>query len=1568
MGQLQNVSWRSAGYAALGTVLAAATVVAVVNSDGVRPTSLTSNSATRWLVDRVNGNVVLVDGLAGRVLAKITTGADLEDEVAVQGASGAFLVAQQQGSVRTISTAKLQLGTAQPVALLTEPGSKFGVGTSGLTVVSPATTEARVVAVDDVSRQIEVPPANDAMVAADGSMWMLAQTTATHVNVDQSSATVPLRSELNQRTTIGAKAVAFDAKNRTVRWLDGADVPIDSLPNASEAKLQEAGDAAPCVWLGADDELACVGATGIVRTLVIEGLHITTSDRLAVAGTTAVVVSDNNSVQRIDLSGDGRLANDPPPTVRDDAGRLTITASGDLIWLDDLTSEDAWVVQRFGIKAIHKDDEAPLLDAQGQVQESGAGDAGPLPGGGDPSGDEAEHPRDENNVQDPPVAVDDSVTARAGNVIIIPVTGNDYDPDGDAIAVSEGDTRAATHGTTDILNGTSIIYRPESGYSGSDSFRYTIVDEHGATASADVSVELFPPDSPNRPPIARPDRVKTRIGRPVTIDVLANDIDPERDTLTVSSFETADRAKITDTTGPTGLPALLYTPPADKPGIYRFSYQAADPQGGTSDKTVVIVEVSSADSENTPPIARPDAIRLSVGVLGKLDVKANDIDEDGDDLTISYDEQVRGVKVAVVSQQLNITLLPGAADSSVLHYSLMDDRDPSVKIEGKVLVLRVDDSAPNRPPVANADSERVVIGNTVKIPVTANDVDPDLDAIRLLSVDSPAEGVGTTTLEGNSVRFAPNLPDITEPTPVTFSYRISDGHGNEAIGNVTVTVLLEALPRAPFAGDDFADTVTNKPVNIDVLANDSDPSGGKPSLIANPICANGGDAVRTPDDRVTFTPPTGDTGTYKCKYTVANTQGLRAEASIIITVTEAPRGNSDPFFDPLQTNTKTVPVGGTLTLTADGVADDPDGDSLVFSSVTVAKPDHGKTNFVSTTSTIVYTAPTEGSADRTPTTDTLNVTISDGNDGNISGTITINVIDPSPLPSTPSPPLTHEILRPATVGEPLPIDVAAELREQNSGSTLTTTGAVLVSGPADPVQLVNGIVIITPTGPGTVVVNYTVSNGSASADNKITLTVTQPPPANPPVAVNDAMSIDSGGSNSIDLLANDLGISDPGDEPTVVLLNRPPADFGSVQLVNSILTFTAAPGAGGSATIRYSLSDGTGPTSSASITLVVLPCGESLPSARTATIFTPYMTPIDIDLRDYVTSGHVRPGSVAGAGLTGITGTYTPPVGMNGTETVTYIVENGCQQTFQGVLTIDVNRAPVGATVNKILSRGSTLQLFVADLASDDEALKITALDGNQPSWVSLSQATGLPGSTDETTIVATPPSNAGSGTYTFNAIVQDPGGLTATTTINLAINNVAPTAIADNYLTDVTDTPYATPDPTINDTDSEPGALTIRAASVISGPGTVLSFTDNTIIVFLPHGTTVLSYTIEDSGHLTSSSTITITSNRSPTFQSDTKATNGQPTVHLPLQITEPDGDPVQIPAATCALAGFGVDILIDPDPGPPQTPSQPKFEMIVTVPDDFNNLVDNVAIIPCTVFDNLGGSATANITITVV
>jgi hypothetical protein len=952
-------------------------------------------------------------------------------------------------------------------------------------------------------------------------------------------------------------------------------------------------------------------------------------------------------------------------------------------------------------------------------------------------------------------------------------------------------------------------------------------------------------------------------------------------------------------------------------------------------------------------------------------VKANDTDPDGDELTISLStKRTSGIDVALQGQQLRITVLPGAADLSVVFYNLSDGNKEHV-VEGKVLVLRISDTAANLPPVANADVERVVIGNSVKIPVTANDLDPDNDPLTVLSVGKPTGGAGTAVVEGNSIRFTPNLPDITEPTAVTFTYTITDGHGHDATGKVTVTVLLEALPRAPFARDDFADTEVDKPVTINVLANDGDPSGGgQPDLTGDPACPQGGEAKRTADDRVNYVPPKGLSGTFRCKYTVINRQGLNAEASIIITVAEAPAGNHIPVVaSGIQLQ---VDLGKVLQVDATQVATDTDpADHLVF--VSVDNPLNGKTEIRQNGDSFLYTAPQAGSG--TPAAVTINFTISDGHDGNAPGTLTIRLIDPSSTPTTSpagaTPPQLRQIEKSGAVGAPIPVDVVTELHDANPGTTLTLGQVSIDSGPPSQLQVSSGIATVTASAAGIVMLSYAVTNSEGgSASNKIKITVSEPPQGSPPVANDDSMSVPSGGSNSIDLLANDTGFSDTGDRFDIVLNKRPSADFGTVDLQGSQLTFFAAPNASGTVTLSYTLSDGSGFSDTANIMISVKACGESPPATSAASLFTPYQTPISIDLNQYVLSGSIR--SVSGAGLTGATGVYTPPANFNGVETVKYIVANGCQHTTEGTLTIDVNQSPVGSNRSWPIAHGDPpLVLRVTDLASDDEPLTITALSGN-PSWVSLLRPGSGGNTLDETVISAAPPASA-SGDYSFTATVTDPGQLTATAHISLTIANQPPTAVPDQKNTEDSSIPI---DPTANDTDPEGGQLCIQTISVTTANASEVVYPVprpdclKTVVVNLDHGETKLNYTVRDEGGLQSSSTITIMSNRSPTMPDATGATNGAPIVEITLHPTEPDGDRIDVSCNTPAdgdgpnpnfkVENIAVDRTSGPDPA-----TNPRVDVTVSVQQPFTPGTAD-AQFHCTVKDVYGKSAVATVSIT--
>ncbi len=737
-----------------------------------------------------------------------------------------------------------------------------------------------------------------------------------------------------------------------------------------------------------------------------------------------------------------------------------------------------------------------------------------------------------------------------------------------------------------------------------------------------------------------------------------------------------------------------------------------------------------------------------------------------------------------------------------------------------------------------------------------------------------------------------------------------------------------------------------------MLANDSDPSGGTPSLTARPVCPNGGDATTTDNQRVTFTPPLGQVGTFRCKYTIRNIGGLGAEASIIVTVKSAPPGNHDPIINTALLQTE-VEVEGSLTFTANGLATDDDGDSLVF--VSVGKPGHGATDFSQKSGSFRYTAPTTGSADSTPVVDNFDVTISDGNDGNAHGTISIRIID---KPTESTPPNTPEFSVAATVDQLTRFDVVFALHDSNLGTTLTLLGATAdAPTPAATVDTSGNSVFITPKAAGVLMVSYTVQNAEGqTSKGKLRVTIDEAPPVNPPpVAIADELTVASSGVGSINLLANDLGITDPGDIAFATLVNRPPSSIGTVELSNGVLTLTAAGAgaSGGQAFIRYELDDGSGQTSRATVTLTVLGCSDSAPQVLPARVFTPYQTPIAIDLNQYVVSGSIVPGSVSGAGLTGPVGTFTPPASMNGAVQVTYTVTNSCHEIDNGVLTIDVNRAPVGGDVTRNLARGDTLTLASNDLASDDEPLAITAISGN-PAWVSLVPAGS--GSFDAPTIKASPSNDVGSGTYTFTALVEDPGGLTATATIHLSISNLPPTAISDEYFTQFSQLTF---DPTVNDFDSEPGPLAVQLVTPLDGGGVVLGVAGNSVTVALPHGVSTFSYTIVDGGGLTASSTITITSNSPPSAPDIVDSTN-QPTTNVDLSPVDPDGDAVSVTCASTAV----FDVVVDPNPNPSDPAEANRVTLHVTVlPEHFNG-TDSFT---CSSTDTFGARTTSTVTLTV-
>ena len=176
----------------------------------------------------------------------------------------------------------------------------------------------------------------------------------------------------------------------------------------------------------------------------------------------------------------------------------------------------------------------------------------------------------------PPLAVGNSATLNEDATVSLSVLSNDSDPDGDSLSISS--TGLAAHGTLSH-NGSSVTYKPNANYNGSDSFSYSISDGFGGTATAMVAVTV---NAVNDAPVAVADTAAVVIGRTVIINVLSNDSDVDKDSLTLASLSSPGKgtAAINGTT-------VIYTA-GSKTGTDTFSYTIGDGHGGTATAAVSV--------------------------------------------------------------------------------------------------------------------------------------------------------------------------------------------------------------------------------------------------------------------------------------------------------------------------------------------------------------------------------------------------------------------------------------------------------------------------------------------------------------------------------------------------------------------------------------------------------------------------------------------------------------------------------------------------------------------------------------------------------------------------------------------------------------------------------------------------------------------------------------------------------------------------------------------------------------------------------------------------------------------
>ncbi|HEX6902960.1 MAG TPA: Ig-like domain-containing protein [Thermoanaerobaculia bacterium] len=1019
-------------------------------------------------------------------------------------------------------------------------------------------------------------------------------------------------------------------------------------------------------------------------------------------------------------------------------------------------------------------------------------------------------------VNDAPTANNDTATVEEDGAVDISVLANDTDPENNTLSVT-----AVTQGTNGAVvinaNGT-VKYTPAASFSGTDSFTYTISDGNGGASTATVTVTVT---AVNDAPTANADSATVAEDGSVDISVLANDTDPENDTLSVTAVTQGTNGAVVINANGT----VTYTPAANFSGTDSFTYTISDGNGGTATGTVNVTVTGANDA----PTANADSATVAEDGSVAITVLANDTDPDND--TLSVTSVTQGTNGAVViNANGTVTYTPAANFSGTdsFTYTISDGNGGTSTATVTVTVTAVNDA-----PTANADSATVAEDGSVAISVLANDTDPENDTLSVTAVTQGTNGAVAINANG-TVTYTPaaNFSGAD-----SFAYTISDGNGGTSTATVTVTIT--GVNDAPTANADSATVAEDGSVNISVLANDTDPENDTLSVTAVTQGTNGTVAINA-NGTVTYTPAANFSGADSFTYTISDGNGGTSAALVSVTVTSA---NDAPVA---VNDAAAVDEDGTVAVAVLANDADPDGDSLTVASVTQG-----------TNGAVVINA--NGTVSYTPAanfkgTDSFTYTIADGNGGGSTATVTVSIasVNDAPVANNDA----------ATVAEDgfVDIDVVANDTDADN-DTLTVTSVTQGNGGTVSINA-NGTVKYTPSANfnGGDTFTYTVSDGNGG-NALATVTITVNADNDAPTANDDSAAVAEDGSVSITVLAND---SDPEND-TLSVTSVTQGAHGAVTInANGSVTYAPAANFNGGDTFTYTISDGNGGTDTATVTVSVSAVNDA-PVANDdiatvdedgSTSFAVLGNDTDVD-GDSLSVASVTQGA-SGAVSINANGTlmYTPSANFNGNDSFTYTVSDGNGGTDTATVTVTisaVNDPPTANADSAAVAEDGFVNVAVLGNDSDPESDTLTVTAVTQGSFGAVSI------NPDKTVRYAPSANYNGADSFTYTISDGNGGSATATVTMSVAAVNDAPVAVNDSAA--VAAGAAVTVSVLANDSDIDSPSLTItgvtqgaKGSVAINANGTV------TYTAGLFSGSDSFTYTISDGNGGTTTGTVNVT------------------------------------------------------------------------------------------------------------
>ena len=195
-----------------------------------------------------------------------------------------------------------------------------------------------------------------------------------------------------------------------------------------------------------------------------------------------------------------------------------------------------------------------------------------------------------------PIAVDDAKTAVMDTKVTIAALANDSDADGDMLTITSFDELSAEGGVVSVVEG-NFSYTPASGFTGTDTFNYTISDGNGGTATATVTITVSASSGG-----MIPDDDHFKIGTAdldsngkISLDVLDGDQYSDPVSIRIISYPSKGSILNVDAAGSVSGAMVSYEPDSTT-GTDSFVYVLVDASGNVSPEATVTIELSNGSS------------------------------------------------------------------------------------------------------------------------------------------------------------------------------------------------------------------------------------------------------------------------------------------------------------------------------------------------------------------------------------------------------------------------------------------------------------------------------------------------------------------------------------------------------------------------------------------------------------------------------------------------------------------------------------------------------------------------------------------------------------------------------------------------------------------------------------------------------------------------------------------------------------------------------------------------------------------------------------------------------------